>query len=168
MVADYLKLLFLKYQRMQRRFANITSKKVLSTLLLCVSLTGTLSLSACQKTPVDGPSGGLTLTTNKAASATIVAIAKTAQTCWFKSKDPAFKSFRLAAEVNSYAGRPRFLLVPKSNPGGLPKLVVQAEPKNGKTSVTAFGPMLSTTHGKRITTDIQRWATGSTSCNTTA
>lgn len=138
-------------------------------LLLAASLGSALIvLPACQKAPISGPSGALTLTVNKPASATIVAIAKTAQTCWFKSKDPIFKNFRLAAEVNSYVGKPRFLLVPKSNPGGLPKLVVNGETKNGRTVITAFGPLLSTNQGQRISSDVQRWATGNKSCNAKA
>lgn len=140
--------------------------KLMQKSLLAASLGGALVvLPACQKAPISGPSGALTLTVNKPASATIVTIAKTAQTCWFKSKDPTFKHFRLAAEVNSYAGQPRFLLVPKSNPGGLPKLVVKGEIKKGRTVVTAFGPLLSSDQGKRISSDVQRWATGNKSCS---
>lgn len=138
-----------------------------NTLLKVILGSTLLLLPACQKAPISGPTGALTMTVNKSASAAIVAIAKTAQTCWFKSKDPAFSGFKLAAEVNSYAGQPRFLLVPKNNPGGLPKLVVQAQTKNSKAIINAFGPLLSSDQGRRISDDVQRWATGNKACNAT-
>lgn len=99
----------------------------------------------------------------------MVKIAKAAQTCWFKSKDVAFRNYRLANEVNSPAGRPRILLVPKSDPSALPKLVVQAEKKGDTTSgnftdIQAYGPILSTSSGSRITNDVKRWATGNGEC----
>jgi hypothetical protein len=61
-----------------------------------------------------------------------------AHKCWFASKDPAFRSYRFANELNSMSGQPRFLLVPAKNFGGLPALVVQA--RGGSSQVEAFGP----------------------------
>ena len=139
---------------------NITSATLLAFLII-------LPLSSCQQT--GGPAEALSLKTKAGASQTITKMAKIAQTCWFKSKDKAFAKYKLAAEVNSYAGRPRFLLVPKHNPGGLPLLVVQAESKGTQSSgkysaVDIFGPILSTSSGKRIASDIERWSSGNTSC----
>ena len=78
---------------------------------------------------------------------------------------------RMSNEVNSYAGRPRFLLVKRSDPNGLPLLVVQAEKKGSSTSGTytniqTFGPLLQTTNGKRITDDVSHWSKGNTDCRT--
>ena len=43
--------------------------------------------------------------------------------------------------LNSYSGRPRILVVPASNPGGRPLLVVHAEGNPAKVEV--FGPLMS-------------------------
>lgn len=118
-------------------------------------------LAACQS---GQPSDALNLTMQASPSSLIVSIGKTLQTCWFKSHDPAFRAYRLASEVNSYAGRPRLLLVPKNNPGGLPQLVVQAEKSGNSTNLQTYGPILSGSNGKRITDDIKRWSRGSSSC----
>lgn len=124
-------------------------------------------LSACQST--EEASGNISINTNQDARSAVVHMAKAAQTCWFKSKDPAFKSFTLAAEVNSHAGRPRFLIVPKSNPRDLPLLVVQAEAKgtssSGKfTNIQSFGPLLQGKEATRINADIRRWSKGQGGC----
>lgn len=124
------------------------------------------SLSACQ---TGSPSEALSIKSKQDATAVMVKIAKAAQTCWFKSKDVAFRKYRLANEVNSPAGRPRILLVPKSDPAALPLLVVQAQQKgdtsSGKfTDVQAYGPILSTSSGSRITSDVKRWTTGDGEC----
>lgn len=118
-------------------------------------------LSACQS---GQPSDSLSLTTQASPSSVIVSVGKTIQTCWFKSGDPAFRTYRLASEVNSYAGRPRLLLVPKNNPGGLPELVVQAEKSGNSTNLQTYGPILSGNNGKRITDDIKRWSRGNSAC----
>ncbi|MEM7462057.1 MAG: hypothetical protein AAF362_05200 [Pseudomonadota bacterium] len=124
------------------------------------------ALSACQ---TGSPSDALTLKSKQDATAVMVKIAKAAQACWFKSSEIAFRSYRLANEVNSPAGRPRILLVPKSDPSALPLLVVQAEQKGdtatGKfTEIQAFGPILSTSSGSRITNDVKRWSGGNNNC----
>lgn len=168
MGVDYLKRQYRKlFQTLRNNFEF--AKKALLGLSLSSAL---LIMPSCQKASISGPTGALTLTVNNPATATIVSIARTAQICWFKTKDPVFKEFRLAAEVNSYVGKPRFLLVPKLNPAGLPKLVVDGKAINdntkSKTTVNVFGPLLSTKHGTRISNDVQRWATGNTSCSANA
>ena len=130
------------------------------------------SLGACQSKE-GGPSSTLSLQSKQSPSDAVTHIARVAQKCWFQSKDAAFSGYRLAAEVNSYAGRPRFLLVPRKNPGGLPELVVQAEKRGDSasgsyTGVETYGPLLSGPHGKRITGDVERWANGSSDCSATA
>ena len=130
--------------------------------ILCTPL---LSLAACQL----GPSQALSLKSNDDATQIMVAIASAAQTCWFKSKDIAFSGYRLANEVNSPAGRPRVLLVPKRDPAALPLLVIQAERRGDTasgtyTDIQTFGPILSSSQGKRITDDVKRWSSGNKDC----
>ena len=118
-------------------------------------------LSACQ---LGGPSDGLNLTTSTRPITLVASIGKSIQKCWFKSKDPVFRGFRMANEANSLSGRPRLLLVPKNKPTGLPSLVVQAEKVNGATKVQVFGPLLSTNAGKAISADLRNWTAGLTTC----
>lgn len=122
-------------------------------------------LSACQS----NASRVLSLKSEARPTDIIVGIAKTAQSCWFASGDPAFAAYRLADEVNSYSGRPRLLLVPRNDPSALPALVIQAETKGSTASgtfsdVQAYGPLLSSPQASRITADVRRWTTGGTSC----
>lgn len=153
-----------KFQQMLLKLQNLPAS--FRQIVLLITL---LFLSAsCQQKTESGSSGELSLTTTQSPRQTILKVAKAAQTCWFKTKDPAFVNFRLASEVNSHAGRPRFLLVPKSNLAGLPLLVVQAESLSGKTKVQSFGPLLSTDSGKRINADILRWASGNRNCSSSA
>lgn len=117
------------------------------------------ALAACQSkpsTPVSQPSG------KSAALRNMEMVAKAAHKCWFASRDPAFREYSFANELNSFTGRPRFLLVPKGNFGGRPLLVVQAEGSAGQ--VSAFGPMLDTAAAPRISADIERWRRGNDSC----
>ena len=93
-------------------------------------------------------------------------VAIAAHKCWFASKDPAFKPYRFANELNSMSGQPRFLLVPAKNYGGRPLLVVQAPGSSPK--VDAFGPLLSEPLGARISADLRRWTTGDTTCGANA
>jgi hypothetical protein len=85
-----------------------------------------------------------------------------ANACWFKSADPAFATYQLAPELNSYTGRPRILVVERSRPTGRPLLVVQAE--GDPARLEAFGPMMSGSSSARITTDVNRWAGGAKGC----
>ncbi|GIL00815.1 MAG: hypothetical protein BroJett030_07140 [Alphaproteobacteria bacterium] len=124
------------------------------------------ALPACQ---VGGSSRVLALKGEAAPTEIILAVARAAQTCWFKSADSAFAAYRLADEVNSPAGRPRVLLVPRRDPSALPVLVIQAETKGTTASGTfsdiqAYGPLLSSAHGERIAGDVRRWASGDNAC----
>lgn len=89
-------------------------------------------------------------------------VAIAAHRCWFASRDPAFSDYSFANELNSFTGRPRFLLVPRGNFGGRPLLVVQAEGAAG--NVTAFGPLMDQPAGARISADIRRWSSGDGNC----
>lgn len=94
----------------------------------------------------------------------MVRVARQAQNCWFVQKDPGFTEYRMATELNSHVGRPRILIVPKNNPAGLPKLVVQAERNVGITGVATFGPLLDGPNGAKIQNAISKWAAGQTGC----
>jgi len=100
----------------------------------------------------------------KTPQSTMVHVAKRIQACWFKNGNAAFKPYRMAAEVNSFSGKPRVLIVPKNRPGGLPKLVVQAERVNGITTVSTFGPLLQSSGGARLESSVRHWARGNSSC----
>ncbi len=129
----------------------------MKTIFIFASLIGLASLSACQQTvnrqvASEGP------------KTIMVRVASQVQLCWFKQGDPVFASFQMATELNSHAGRPRILIVPKGNPTGLPQLVVQAERSAGVSGVATFGPLLDTINGIRIQNDISKWAGGMKSC----
>jgi hypothetical protein len=131
-------------------------KTVLASAGLAASL---FVLAACQsdKRPANPAGSG------KSASLRVMEqVAIAAHKCWIASKDPAFKSYSMANELNNFGGTPRFLLVPKNNYGGKPLLVVQA---NGHSSeVEVFGPLMSEAVGSRIGADIGRWKSGEGSC----
>ena len=123
---------------------------------------GLAMLTACQSstTPASGAGGKSTALRNMEQ----VAIA--AHRCWFAGNDPAFRDYSFANELNSFSGRPRFLLVPRGDYGGRPLLVVQAEGVAG--TVTSFGPLMDGPSGTRISADIRRWSAGGTDCTGTA
>ncbi|MFK0382279.1 MULTISPECIES: hypothetical protein [Rhizobium/Agrobacterium group] len=115
-----------------------------------------LALAACQPKPQPVSS------VSHAALPTMERIALGANACWFKSGDPAFKSYRLAPELNSFSGRPRILLVPRNSPESRPMLVVQAEGNPAK--LDAFGPVMNEGMSSRIAADVKRWANGGKGC----
>lgn len=126
--------------------------------LLLLPVLAVLSLTACRSAdPAVLPASG------KSASLRVMEqIATRAHKCWFASGDEAFRPYRMANELDSYSGRPRFLLVPAGNFEGLPLLVVEASGPSGKVDV--FGPLMQKSVGTRIAKDIRRWQTGSGSC----
>jgi hypothetical protein len=84
--------------------------------------------------------------------------------CWFAGARPAFAAYSYAPELNSFAGRPRVLIVPKSDPTGLPKLVIEASQAKEATSVKVFGPLMASAEGPAISRDVARWAGGAAGC----
>ncbi len=113
-------------------------------------------LVGCQsdKKPASSP--------QRAALPTMERVAIAANTCWFKSNDPAFREYRMAPELNSFSGRPRILAVPRHSPESRPTLVVQAE--GNPARLDAFGPLMQGPAGGRIRADVLRWAGGGTGC----
>lgn len=131
-------------------------------LAVLALLAGAVLLSGCQSQPKPtSGSGG-----KSAALRVMEQVSIAAYKCWFASKDPAFRSYRFANELNSMSGQPRFLLVPSKNFGGLPALVVQA--RGNSSEVELFGPLLSEPLGSRVNADVARWRSGDTSCSSAA
>ncbi|WP_127598689.1 hypothetical protein [Nitratireductor alexandrii] len=144
---------------MRQDRADRASQAALSALRLS-ALGLALAAAACQAGPA-GP-GSLSTPGKSAALRTMEHIAAAVQACWFASRDPAFKPYRMADELNSFSGRPRILLVPARNPEARPLLVVQAEGDPAK--VDAFGPLMDDKLGNRAAADLRRWTAGSQAC----
>ncbi len=129
---------------------------------LCAAL---LLLTACQTTAQKPRPEGV-VSAGRSALPVMERVALGARECWFRSKDPAFKAYRLAPELTSQNGRPRILIVPAKNPNGLPLAVVEASGNPARLS--AFGPLMSQPLGRRITSDVNRWVAGGDGCGAAA
>lgn len=122
-----------------------------------------LSLAGCQSGAKNTPS----IPSGKSASLRAMEqVAIAAHKCWIASKDPAFRQYQMANELNNFGGTPRFLLVPAKHYGGKPLLVVQA--RGSSSSVEVFGPLTSESIGPRISADVARWQTGDSDCGAKA
>ncbi|MBI0162649.1 hypothetical protein H3V17_03175 [Bartonella sp. M0283] len=128
-------------------------------LASCSFFSVMLALVAC--TEKVGP-GNIELASGEPALKTMERVALTANRCWFKSNKSEFRRYGFEPELQSYSGRPRMLIVPKSTPGGKPILVVEAEGNPARVSV--YGPLMATTHGNAIGEDIDRWVKGDNQC----
>ncbi|MBS9720690.1 hypothetical protein JYU29_08330 [Tianweitania sp. BSSL-BM11] len=136
-------------------------------LLPFLGLALAIGFTGCQsKAPQPKRQPSAAASTKSAALRNMEQVAKAAHRCWFASKDPAFRSYSFANELNNFSGRPRFLLVPHNDYGGRPLLVVQAEGAAGK--LDTFGPLLDQPLGNRISGDITRWSSGDQSCASSA
>ena len=118
-------------------------------------------LSGCQTSP---PKDFAEFRSSQDPATIASHIADNVRACWFPGGRPAFAEFSYAPELNSYAGRPRILIVEKSHPGGLPKLVIEATQAERGTSVKLFGPLMASAEAPAISRDVQRWAGGSAGC----
>jgi len=127
-----------------------------------VLATALLALASCQSA-----SRAPTQPTGKSAALrTMEQVASAAHKCWIASKDPAFRPYQMANELNNFGGTPRFLLVPARHYGGKPLLVVQATGNSSRVDV--FGPLMGEALGSRISADITRWQGGNSSCSSEA
>lgn len=128
---------------------------------LIVASAGLAGCQSASSRPAAAPSSG------KSASLRVMEqVSVAAYRCWFDSNDPDFRDYSFANELNSFSGRPRFLLVPKREYGERPLLVVQAEGASAKVEV--FGPLMGGPEGARIAGDVQRWAGGEDGCGAVA
>ena len=133
-------------------------------LARAIAMLGLVGLvAACQ---AKGPDVLVTTPGKSAALRKMEKEAIAAHTCWFASKDAAFRPYRMSNELGSFAGRPRFLLVPARRMESRPLLVVQSE--GAAARVEAFGPLLDGELGPRISADLKRWAAGDPSCTARA
>jgi hypothetical protein len=117
------------------------------------ALLGCLLLAACQTGRAPAP----VVATEDAHDVGYV-LADAMKKCWFNG-DAAFAQYVYAPEV--VGGNPRILIVAKSAPGGLPALVI--EPKT-RAVVEAYGPLMTSPLGPRISADLNRWKTGVSTC----
>ncbi|MBA4798756.1 hypothetical protein HNR26_003150 [Rhizobium rosettiformans] len=125
-------------------------------LVLSAILIAAAGLSACKpETPRPTASG-------QSALDIMEKVAVSANNCWFKSGDAAFRAYQLSPELSSFSGRPRILLVRKGSRDDRPVLVVQAEGKPPR--LDAFGPLLNEDVAPRIRQDVVRWANGRKDC----
>ncbi|QOF72060.1 hypothetical protein IG197_02920 [Aminobacter sp. SR38] len=135
----------------------------MKTLRILAATAAVIGLAACNsgpKTPPPSSSG------KSASLRSMEQVAIAAHKCWFASKDPAFKKYQMANELNNFGGTPRFLLVPAKQYGARPLLVVQAQ--GNSSQVQVFGPLMSEALGARIGSDINRWRSGDASCGAAA
>lgn len=84
----------------------------------------------------------------------------TAQRCWIKSGDPAFRSYRIVPELDTRTGKPRVLMLRAGRSTGLPELVIEVS----NSQIDAYGPVQNTPLAGRINRDIVRWGNGNTTC----
>lgn len=134
----------------------MTTRLAVACVLIAAS---GLALSACQSKSYNGSAGG----GGKSASLRAMEqVAIAAHRCWIASKDPAFKDYQMANELNNFGGTPRFLLVPARHYGGKPLLVVQASGNSSRVDV--YGPLMDGPLRQRIGADVGRWQTGGSDC----
>jgi len=135
----------------------------MKSLRILAATAAVIGLAACNSGPKTPPPS----TSGKSASLrSMEQVAIAAHKCWFASKDPAFKKYQMANELNNFGGTPRFLLVPAKQYGARPLLVVQAQ--GNSSQVQVFGPLMSEALGGRISADINRWRSGDASCGSAA
>jgi len=99
---------------------------------------------------------------NDAAIALLQKVNSGAQACWVKSKDKAFRAYKVIPELDTRVGKPRILIVDAKAAQGLPKFVIEADGTPAKLST--YGPLASQPVAARINTDIARWRTGNQDC----
>lgn len=139
----------------------MTSRLLAAPLGLLAAIA--LALAGCQSGAKTAPpsSGG-----KSASLRAMEQVAIAAHKCWIASKDPAFRQYQMANELNNFGGTPRFLLVPAKQYGGKPLLVVQA--RGNSSNVEVFGPLTTESLGPRINADVARWQTGDGDCGAKA
>ena len=130
------------------------------TLIVCGCTALAIALSACATRAPDYLEYAAYQDTDTVANR----IAERVGACWFNGGNRTFARFAYAPELNSFSGKPRILIVPKSDPAGLPQLVIEVSKGKHATVVKLFGPLLATAGGTAIQRDVERWADGSTDC----
>ncbi len=83
--------------------------------------------------------------------------------CWFSEGSSRFADYSYAPELSS-SERPRVLIVDKSDPGGLPQLVIEVVREKRGADIRLFGPLMDSGHAERIRDDVAFWAGGGRTC----
>jgi hypothetical protein len=123
-----------------------------------------LALSGCRASAPVSTAETTSQPGDASALSTMERVAVAAQRCWFRAGDPRFSGLSMSPELTSHSGKPRFLAVPQGNIGGLPKLVVEAF--GNPARINTFGPLIDGgAEATRISSDVTRWASGSTTCS---
>lgn len=135
----------------------------MTLLLQTVFCLAVLGLAGCQSS--DKPAKDFVeFRSDEQPVAVAARVTENMAACWFGGSRPAFAEYSYAPELNSYSNRPRVLVVEKSDPGGLPKLVIEASKAEDGTSVKLFGPLMASAEAPAISRDVARWVDGATGC----
>jgi hypothetical protein len=150
----------MKRQRNPGMAADKTSRIALR-FVKATATTAALLLAACQS---GGPKDYAEFHAAQDPVHVADRIADNVGACWIKGQ-AAFVDYTYASELTSYANRPRVLIVPKKDPHGLPKLVIEASAAKRGSSVKLFGPLMGGPEAAAISRDVERWAGGATGCS---
>jgi hypothetical protein len=90
-------------------------------------------------------------------------IAQQVGSCWFADGDSRFADYSYAPELSS-SERPRVLVVDKSDPGGLPRLVIEVVRAKRGSDIRLFGPLMADGRAEEIRSDVAFWAGGGRTC----
>ena len=129
-----------------------------SGLALAALSAASLALASCQ-TKDEKPTAKRD---NSAAIAVLQRVNTGAQTCWVKSKDKAFRAYKVIPELDTRAGKPRILILKAKSAQGLPQYVIEADGTPARLST--YGPLSSDPLSARMNEDIARWRTGNKKC----
>ena len=119
-------------------------------------------LAACQTAP--GPADYLGFRSDRDPASIAASISDNVAACWFGGGRPAFADLIYVPELSSHSNRPRVLVVDKSDPTGLPKLIIEASAAARGSSVKLFGPLMATAEAAAISRDVNRWTAGASGC----
>jgi hypothetical protein len=126
---------------------------------------GLLALSFCLAACQSAQTDYLAFESPQAPVTTAARIAENVGPCWFGGGRAAFADYSYAPELASVSNRPRVLIVDKTDPTGLPKLVIEAVEDGRGSSVRLFGPLMATSEAPTIRRDVERWAEGGSGCS---
>jgi len=118
-----------------------------------------LFLAACQT----APQGYVLLHANQNPVNAAKHIADMVGDCWFGDGNSYFADYSYAPELSS-SERPRVLIVEKSDPAGLPKLVIEVVREKRGSDIRLFGPLMENDQAERIRDDVAFWAGGGRIC----
>ncbi|MGH6922625.1 MAG: hypothetical protein ACRED5_02545 [Propylenella sp.] len=119
-----------------------------------------LLLAACQ---TGAPQGYVLLHANQDPVSAARQISDKVGECWFGEGNSRFADYVYAPELSS-SERPRVLIVSKSDPTGLPQLVIEIVRAKRGSDVRLFGPVMEGSEAERIRGEVAFWAGGGRTC----